>query len=162
MLADAIGITHGPVSIRWSKTAAPSVTESEVGSGLQARKVRDGSSVCIIGIGKMLSVATEVAGLLEADGISATVWDPRVVRPLDPVMIADASRHDLVVTIEDGLREGGIGMSIRDDVEAHGTGTKVEVLGVPTTYIPHGKPDEILASLGLNAAGVANTIRRAR
>ena len=48
--------------------------------------------------------------MLAADGVSATVWDARVVKPLDPAMLADAARHPLVVTVEDGLRDGGIGI----------------------------------------------------
>ena len=161
MLADAIDITTGPVSIRWPKTAAPSVSESEVGLGLRARRVRAGNRVCIIGVGKMLEAALGAADLLEADGIDATVWDPRVVRPLDAAMTADAATHDLVITVEDGLREGGVGMSIRDAVEAERTGTRVRVLGVPTRHIPHGKPDAILTALGLDAHGVAAQIRAA-
>ena len=107
----------------------------------------------------MLGAAQEAADLLEAEGLRATVWDPRVVKPLDPEMIADAGTHRLVVTIEDGLRHGGIGSMIAD--ELHDTAARVEVLGVPTEYLPQGKPDVILATLGLDGTGVAETIRAA-
>ena len=133
-----------------------------MGRGLSARKDRAGGPVkrvCIIGVGKMLAAAQEAAERLSADGIEATVWDPRVVKPLDPAMIGDAGEHRLVVTIEDGLRHGGIGSMIADDLQD--SSARVEVLGVPTDYLPHGKPDDILASLGLDGAGVADTIRRA-
>jgi 1-deoxy-D-xylulose-5-phosphate synthase len=162
MLADAMEITGGPVSIRWPKTQAPSVSEAEVGIGLSGRRVRAGTDVCIIGVGKMLAVATEAAEILGSEGVSATVWDPRVVRPLDPEMIADACRHPLVITVEDGLREGGIGMSIRDEIEASGCSSRVRVLGVPTAHIPHGNADAILTSLGLDGAGIADTVRSTR
>jgi 1-deoxy-D-xylulose-5-phosphate synthase len=162
MLSDAMSVTDGPVSIRWPKTPAPSVPEQEVGGGLSARKVQSGDDVCLIGVGKMLSVTQEAAEVLEADGITVTVWDPRVVKPLDSEMIADAARHELVVAIEDGLRDGGVGARIRDEVEALVDGTHVSVLGVPTTHIPHGKPDQILAALGLDAAGVVEEVRRRR
>ena len=158
MLTDAMLITDGPVTIRWPKTAAPSVPETEVGSGLAARLVRRGLKVCLIGVGKMLAAAEDAARQLETERIDATVWDPRVVHPLDPGMIADAAAHDVVVTIEDGLRDGGIGVAIRDQVEAHDSTTKVAVLGVPTRHIPHGKADEILASLGLDAGGIVDAV----
>ena len=161
MLADAMDITGGPVSIRWPKTAAPSVTEAEVGAGLSGRRVRSGTDVCIVGVGKMLAAAAEAADILAAEGISATVWDPRVVRPLDAKMITDAAHHPLIVTVEDGLREGGIGMSIRDEIEALGSSARVRVLGVPTAHIPHGNVDDILTALGLDGHGVAATIRAA-
>jgi 1-deoxy-D-xylulose-5-phosphate synthase len=74
-------------------------------------------------------------------------------------MIADAVRHQLVVTVEDGIREGGIGMSIAHEIAALAPGGPVETLGVPTRFIPHGDPKHILARLGLDADGIAATIR---
>ncbi len=136
--------------------------DDEVGSGLNARRISEGSDVCIIGVGKMVASATEAAMLLEADGISATVWDPRVAKPLDPAMLTDAARHRLVVTVEDGLADGGIGSGI-DLALAELLGAEpkpeIRILGVPTRYIPHGKPDAILADLGLDGPGVADTVR---
>jgi 1-deoxy-D-xylulose-5-phosphate synthase len=65
-----------------------------------------------------------------------------------------------VVTIEDGYREGGIGAAIAGQLAEHGgVMPRIEVLGVPVQYIPHGKPDAILAGFGLDAAGVAATTR---
>jgi 1-deoxy-D-xylulose-5-phosphate synthase len=164
MLEDAYAITDGPVSIRWPRTPAPVVADEHVGRGLQARKVREAGNgdrrVCLIGIGKMLAAASEAAVLLEREGIDATVWDPRCIRPLDPAMLADAADHDIVVTIEDGLSHGGIGASAARALrEQHGR-SNVEVLGVPTEYIPHGDPDDILHSLGLDAEGVVAAVRR--
>ncbi len=156
MLMDAYDVTGGPSCIRWPKTAAPSVTDDEVGRGLSGRKVRSGSRVCLIGVGKMLAAAETAADILVADGIEATVWDPRVVKPLDPEMLADARCHDLVVSIEDGLRDGGVGSRIADEI---GRAARVEVLGVPTAYYEHDKPETILSRLGLDGAGVASTVR---
>ncbi len=158
MLSDAYDITSGPVCIRWPKTPPPIVSDDLVGRGLEARLDREGSDVCIIGIGKMFAAAQEAADLLAADGISATVWDPRVAKPLNQDMLQQAAGHRLVVTIEDGLAEGGIGANIA--AELSGRGPQVTVLGVPTDYLPHGKADAILESLGLDAAGVAETIRK--
>jgi 1-deoxy-D-xylulose-5-phosphate synthase len=156
MLHDALDLcTDGPATIRWTKTAAPSVPDDEVGSGLSARKVRTGSDVCILAVGKMLAGAQAAAEALAADGIEATVWDVRVV-PLDPEMLADAARHPAVLTAEDGVREGGVGSMI-----ANALPTKVHVLGIPTEFIQHGKPDQILASLGLDAAGLEAEARTA-
>ncbi|MFT7600262.1 MAG: 1-deoxy-D-xylulose-5-phosphate synthase [Acidimicrobiales bacterium] len=159
MLTDAYDLDRGPVCIRWPKTAAPSVPNSMVGRGLSARKDRSGSGVCIIGVGKMLGAAQEAADLLVADGISATVWDPRVVKPLDPDMLADAAEHDLVITIEDGLRHGGIGSMIAYELQE--SSCRVEVLGVPTEFLPQGKADDILSALGLDGEGVATSAREA-
>lgn len=166
-LHDALEITSGPVALRWAKTACPHVEEGEVGSGLRGRKVRSGTDVCLVGVGKMLATCVEAAAVLEEEGISATVWDPRVVHPLDPALVADAASHAAVVCIEDGYRDGGIGMTLRDEVEELtldrpvAERPTVRVLGVPTRYIAHAKPDAILADLGLDVAGVVADARRA-
>ena len=79
------------------------------------------------------------------------------MKPLDPAMLADAGRHPYVVTVEDGLRDGGVGMAVADRLCELTVGRpepRVRVLGVPAAYIPHGKPDAILAELGLDAAGI--------
>src|SRR5262249_14170815 len=116
MLRDALDVHDGPVAIRWSKTAAPSVGEDEVGHGLTARKVRDGRDVCVLAVGKMLAAATEAAERLATEGLDVTVWDVRAVRPLDPRMIVDALHHPVVVTVEDGVREGGAGAAVVDAI----------------------------------------------
>ena len=168
MLHDALDITDGPVAIRWPRTAAPVVPENEVGHGLSARLVRadDTARVCLVGVGKMLAAATVAAERLAADGIACTVWDPRVVQPLDPVLVADAARHDLVVSIEDGLREGGVGSRLADEVAtaAMAAGAArppyVRVLGTPQRFLAQGTPAAILHDLGLDADGLEAEVRR--
>ena len=162
MLHDALELcTDGPSLIRFSKTAPPAPEVGDVGSGLSARLVSEGDGqICVIGVGKMLGVAREAAERLAADGTSITVWDPRVIKPLDVEMLHDAARHDLVVTLEDGLRDGGAGSMIADALRdlAPAGGPSVRVLGVPSAYLPHGKPDAILAQLGLDVDSLISEI----
>ncbi|MCU1504123.1 MAG: dxs [Ilumatobacteraceae bacterium] len=163
MLHDAIQLAEeGPVAIRYPNGSAPQVGEHDVGVGLLARRLREGDgSVCILAIGKLVNAAAKAAKLLEQQGIEATVWDVRCCAPLDPAMIADAARHGAVITCEDGVRAGGIGMTIADEVHAISVPVPVTVLGVPTRFIPQGKPDRILAQLGLDADGLVATARAA-
>jgi 1-deoxy-D-xylulose-5-phosphate synthase len=158
MLRTALDITDGPVAIRWPKTPARQATPDEVGSGLSARRLRHGEDLCIISVGKMLDAAEAAAEALAADGVSVTLWDARVVKPLDPAMLADAAGHAHVLTVEDGLRDGGVGAAIAAEIAELSLGaprpTRVRVLGIPSAYLPHGKPDELLADLGLDAAGI--------
>ena len=165
-LTDAVELcTDGPAMLRWTKQAAPSVAETEVGSGLNARRAIEGSGdVCLIGIGNRFSEALAAADMLATSGISATVWDPRVVKPADPEMIADAASHRLVVTIEDGLRDGGAGCGIRDLIVADAKDKDIErpafaVLGMPTAYVPHDKPATILSRYGLDAGGIVEVVK---
>jgi 1-deoxy-D-xylulose-5-phosphate synthase len=78
-------------------------------------------------------------------------------------MLAAAAAAPLVVTVENGLVGGGAGAELADRiVELAGVGHAPPVLrlGVPTTYLPHGRPDRILAELGLDAAGIAAATRK--
>ena len=163
MLHDAIHLAEdGPVVVRYPKGAARLVGEHEVGVGLQARRMREGDgSVCILAVGKLVGNAEKAAETLAADGIDVTLWDVRSCAPLDDRMIADAARHGVVVTCEDGIRDGGIGMTIADRVHELAATVPVHVLGVPTKFIPQAKPDRILAQLGLDADGIAATVRTA-
>ena len=156
MLHDAIGLAdEGPVVLRWPRGAAHHVGEHEVGVGLKARMVREGDgSVAILAVGKMLQAAVQAAAQLAEQGVQATVWDVRSCAPLDPEMIRHAAGHRRVVTAEDGIREGGIGMSIADQVHAITDGVHVEVLGIPAKFIPQAPADKILAQFGLDAAGI--------
>jgi 1-deoxy-D-xylulose-5-phosphate synthase len=107
----------------------------------------------------MLAAATDAAALLAQQGVDCTLYDPRVVQPLDPAMIDDIAGHDIVVTIEDGLRIGGAGAGVRDALGERGANCRIKVLGVPTEYIPHGNPDVIHAGFGLDGPGIAASIR---
>jgi 1-deoxy-D-xylulose-5-phosphate synthase len=162
MLHDALELcTDGPAAIRFPKTMPPPLDDADamaVGDGLRGRKVRQGQDVCILSVGKMLGFARQAAETLAGEGVEATLWDVRVVKPLDEEMLADAAQHPLVVTVEDGYREGGAGSMIAERVSALGGGP-THVLGVPVAYLPHGKPDAILAELGLDGHGIAATVR---
>ncbi len=158
MLHDAMAMTSGPVMIRWPKTMARHVGPDEVGAGLGARRVRQGDQLCILSVGKMLDAAEAAADRLEAEGVSVTLWDARVVTPPDPEMLLDAARHPFVLTVEDGMREGGAGSLFADHLAELSVGRpdapRVRVLGTPVAYIPQGKPEAILAELGLDTPGI--------
>jgi 1-deoxy-D-xylulose-5-phosphate synthase len=164
MMHDATTLVDdGPIAIRYPRGAARQVSEHEVGSGLNARKVVTGSgTACIVAIGKMLESAEKAAAKLAEGGVEVTVWDARSCAPLDPEMIADAAAHDRVITIEDGIRDGGIGMSIADAVCALDQSIRTDVLGLPTKFIPHDpKSDAILSRFGLDADGIVALVRNA-
>ena len=164
MLEEALTL-EGPAVIRFPKTRARQVATGEVGRGLTGRRLQAGNgSVCILAVGKMVGPAEEAAAQLLTEGVEATVWDVRVVSPPDPEMLADAARHDLVVTAEDGMRHGGAGMFLADAMASAEPGTRVPpvtVLGIPRTFIAQDKPDSILARFGLDGPGLAQSVREA-
>ena len=164
MLHDALRLADaGPVVIRYPKGAARQVAADDVGSGLEARKLQQGDGgVAILAVGKMVAAASKAAEQLGANGTPVTVWDVRSCAPLDPNMIDDAASHRYVITVEDGIREGGIGTSIAGQIAERRTDTRVTVLGVPTKFLPHAKPDRLLSQLGLDADGIVAAVEAAR
>ncbi|HZI44706.1 MAG TPA: 1-deoxy-D-xylulose-5-phosphate synthase [Ilumatobacter sp.] len=161
MMLDALTLADdGPVAIRYPRGAARQVAELDVGSGLAARRITAGDGrVCVLAIGKFVEAAGKAAERLAERGTAVEVWDVRCCAPLDSEMIAAAAAHDVVVTIEDGVRDGGIGMAIADRVSTTAPGTRIVSLGLPCRFIPHGEAQHIVAQLGLDADGIERTIR---
>ncbi len=161
MLAEALSIADGPSAVRYPKGPARQVPPDEVGSGVAGRLVCRGTDVCLLAVGKMVDACEEAARVLNQQGVSATIWDVRVVKPLDPVMTADAATHPLVVTVEDGVRVGGAGSSIAEAVAASAEGRAVPpvvVLGLPDRFIAQASPASIHAAVGLDGPGIAASV----
>jgi 1-deoxy-D-xylulose-5-phosphate synthase len=165
MLHEALELP-GPSAIRFPKTPARRSPDGQTGDGLQARLLRRGDgSVCVLAVGKLVHAALQAAELLASAGIEATVYDVRVVAPPDLAMLADAARHELVVTAEDGIAVGGAGtfllaaMTGLPDLDRPLPPSRT--LGTPRRYLAHGKPDQILAELGLDGPGLARSIQEA-
>jgi len=165
MLQAALSL-EGPAVIRWPKTPSATGTLAPAGP-LEARRLVAGDpNLVLIGIGKLAHAARAAAALLEAEGISASVFDPRVIRPADEQMLQAAVAAELVVTAEDGLAAGGAGAYLQGRIAAlaREQGLPVPqalVLGLDTAYFPHAKPDRILARAGLDAPGIAASVSAA-
>jgi 1-deoxy-D-xylulose-5-phosphate synthase len=167
-LLDAAVDLDGPSVVRFPKGAV--TTYADIGpaagpvDGLSARRLHDGDDVTILAVGDRAAAAVRAAELLAAEGIAASVWDVRSVRPADPAMVASAAAAPLVVTVENGVIGGGAGAELADRIgELVGVPAAPPVLrlGVPTTFLPHGDPARLVAELGLDADGIAAATRKA-
>ena len=156
MLHDSMILANdGPVVIRYPKGKARSVEAHKVGNGITSLQLTTGDkSIAILAIGKMVAAAESVVETLALSGVAATLYDVRCCAPLDPAMIRDAATHGVVLTVEDGLLDGGIGASIATAIHDINPETRVDSLGVPTQFIQHAKPDVILTRFGLDAPGI--------
>ena len=165
MLAEALKLP-GPSLIRYPKTPSPGPL-GPLGTGLKSRRLRTGTGeVVLVGIGKMTRAMLAAAEELFDDGIETDVFDARVVRPADPMLLDAMARARLVVTAEDGLAHGGAGSYLVGEADRYAdlsvlAGPRQLVLGVPTHYYDHAKPDAILSALGLDGPGIADATRRA-
>jgi 1-deoxy-D-xylulose-5-phosphate synthase len=163
MFRQALEITDGPVALRWSRGTAPEVDPSEVGSGLNARLIAEGPDACILAAGSLRAPAEKAVELLSEEGFEVSLWDPRILKPLDREMMRHAATHRLVVTLEDGVRVGGFGSTVNDALQRRMDAMPPRVLqvGLPDSYLPHGAANELLAENGLDASGIAATVRKA-
>jgi 1-deoxy-D-xylulose-5-phosphate synthase len=165
MLETALSLP-GPSSIRFPKTPPPPRCLG-AGEGIAARLIREGDgSVCVLAIGKLVGACLDAADLLDQDGIDPTVYDVRVVSPPDPEMLTAALAHRVVVTAEDGFKHGGAGEFLRSAAAAialdeRRTVPTFRILGIPRAFVAQGRPDALLAELGLDGAGIAESLRHA-
>ena len=159
-LAEAVAVEDSPTVIRFPKGVAP----VEI---LELRRLHDGvdvlveaaaKDVLLVSVGAMAPVAIKVAELLAAHGIGATVIDPRWVVPVRRSVLDLAKDHRLVVTLEDGVRVGGIGTRIRQDLRAAQIDTALNELGLPDEFLEHASRTEILDRVGLKAQDIAQEI----
>jgi 1-deoxy-D-xylulose-5-phosphate synthase len=164
-LADMMftAIEHdGPSAIRYPRGAVVGVTCKPEPKKLtigEAELLRDGSDVAILGLGPMSAMAVELADLLEHDGFSAAVINPRFIKPLDINMLKRFSeRVAAFVTIEDHVKMGGFGSAVLEALESIGSHIPVVRIGWPDKFIEHGKIDSLRAKNGLTAAAARNEL----
>ncbi|MBD8485558.1 1-deoxy-D-xylulose-5-phosphate synthase [Frigoribacterium sp. CFBP 8759] len=159
-LREAVAVDDAPTVIRFSKGAVgvehDAVERLEDGVEVLRRTGRD--DVLIVCVGPMAGIGLEVAERLEAQGIGATVVDPRWVVPVPASIIELAAAHRLVITIEDGVRVGGIGTRVRQDLRGAGVDTAVTELGLPDEFLEHGSRAEILDEAGLTPQHIARDV----
>lgn len=154
----------GPVALRYPRGVGegvelPAVPETfEVGKSFE---VRAGEDVAILAFGRMVHSALGAADILEAEGISVRVVDMRWVKPLDIEAIKQAASTKLVVTVEEGVIAGGVGEAVLSELVKQGAQARVLNLGFADEFVPQGKVDELLAHAGLDAQGIAASIRKA-
>lgn len=158
--AEALEVDDAPTVIRYPKGAvSPELPALErLSDGVDVLVRGEGTDVLLVGIGPMAHVAVDVAERLAAQGIGATVVDPRWVVPVPESIVTLAREHRLVITIEDGIRVGGIGTRVRQVLREAGVDTAVDELGLPDEFIPHASREQILADAGLTASKIAQDV----
>jgi 1-deoxy-D-xylulose-5-phosphate synthase len=159
-LAEAVAVDDAPTVLRFSKGNVGNEFEAarRTADGVDVLREAPHRDVLIVAVGPMAKLALQVAERLAAQGIGATVIDPRWVIPVSPSIIELAGQHRLVVTIEDGIRVGGIGTRIRQELRAAGVDTAVDELGLPDEFIPQASREEILTEVGLTDQQIARDI----
>lgn len=159
-LDEAVEVDDAPTVIRFPKgeVAADIPAVERLTDGVDVLSRGESEDVLIVAIGPFAAMAMDVASRLRAQGIGATVIDPRWAIPVQQSVIDLARNHRLVITLEDGIRVGGIGTRVRQVLREAGIDTAVDELGLPDEFIDHASRDQILSDAGLTAPKIAQDI----
>ena len=146
-----VGATVGPALDAWPWGKAVVRRESTLRSD-----ARTGKRLAILAFGTVLHPA-----LAAAQALDATVVDMRFAKPLDAECVLELARtHDGIVTVEEGSIAGGAGSAVGECLAQAGLAVPLLHLGLPDQFIEHGDPARLLASCGLDAAGIEQSIRQ--
>jgi 1-deoxy-D-xylulose-5-phosphate synthase len=153
----------GPAAIRYPRGTGSGVAVKEQPRRLEigvAEVVRDGHDVAIFGLGAMLPEAMRLAAMLEREGFSAAVINPRFAKPIDRTCVAEYARHcGLLVTLEDHVLAGGFGSALLEALSEMELAAPVVRVGWPDAFIEHGKVEALRAKYGLTAEAALKTAR---
>jgi 1-deoxy-D-xylulose-5-phosphate synthase len=160
LLAEAVSIEDAPTLIRFGKGSVDQNIDAvkRLADGVDVLRESAAKDVLLVAVGSMAKIALSVADLLAAQGIGATVIDPRWVIPVAESVVSLAADHRLVVSIEDGIRVGGIGTRIRQAMRAAQVDTALNEIGLPDEFLEHASREEILERVGLDAQTIARDI----
>ncbi|HQR03138.1 MAG TPA: 1-deoxy-D-xylulose-5-phosphate synthase [Rhodocyclaceae bacterium] len=150
----------GPAAVRYPRGSGPGITPGTdldtlpIGKGEIRRR---GSRIALLAFGTLVTPA-----LAAGDILDATVANMRFIKPLDRALVLELARnHDLLVSIEENTLIGGAGAEIARCLEESGLTRRLLRLGLPDRFIEHGDQAQLLAQLGLDAAGIVARVRAA-
>ena len=160
LLGEAVAIEDGPTLVRFGKGSVDENISAlrRLEDGVDVLLESPSKDVLLVAVGSMAKIAIQVSSLLAAQGIGSTVIDPRWVIPVAKSVVEMAAKHRLVVTIEDGIRVGGIGTRIRQAMRAAQVDTALNEIGLPDEFLEHATREEILERVGLSPQAIARDI----
>lgn len=133
--------------------------EVKVGTG---RKLRDGDDIAVLSVGPVGINVVKAVEMIEndGDGISVAHYDMRFVKPLDENLLKEvAAKFKHVITVEDGVREGGFGSAVIEWMEDNGQHLDIVRLGLPDHFVEHGTVAQLQSIVGIDAEGIRRTIK---
>ncbi|MDD4143076.1 MAG: 1-deoxy-D-xylulose-5-phosphate synthase [Prolixibacteraceae bacterium] len=149
---------NAPFSIRYPRGCGMSVDwkkpfeKLETGKG---RQLSEGTDLAILTIGKSGIIARQALEMIKAGNISAAHYDMRFVKPLDEELLKEVfKKFSHVITVEDGVIQGGFGSAVLEFMAEQGFSAKVKVLGIPDRFIEHGTQDDLYKECGIDADGI--------
>ena len=162
----------GPIAIRYPRGKANGHLGDEVkdklliGKGVCLREATEGAKMAVLSIGAIGNTVAEAIELLgeKAKGDEARVahYDMRWLKPIDEQLLKQvAEKFDTIVTVEDGVINGGLGSAVLEYMADHGYTPKVVRLGVKDQFVEHGSTKELYQLLKLDKEGICESLLQA-
>ncbi|MFD6138186.1 1-deoxy-D-xylulose-5-phosphate synthase [Promicromonospora sp. NPDC060271] len=165
-LRAAVDVDDAPTVVRYPKGAVgddiPAVEEldgvdvvgrfSPVGGGSTGPAGKEARRVLVVGVGSMAGCAMDTGEALAAHGLAVTVASPTWVLPVPENLVKLCGEHDLVVTLEDGVVDGGVGDMLAQRAGEQGIGTPQVHVGLPVAFLDHASRDHIVRAQRMTAA----------
>lgn len=163
MMFTAQNENHGPFSIRYPRGCGCIIDWRQPMQAIplgKSRQLSEGSDFALLTIGAIGISAGRAVKMLLKDGISAAHFDMRFVKPLDEVSLHNIFRtYKKVVTIEDGVLQGGFGSAIGEFMSDHKYCVDLKRIGIPDKFIDHGTTEELYRDYGLDQQGIYRTLK---
>ncbi|MDE6370653.1 MAG: 1-deoxy-D-xylulose-5-phosphate synthase, partial [Duncaniella sp.] len=159
----------GPMAIRYPRGRArkapdKSYPERTITIG-RGQRLREGDDLVVLTLGTVADDAAKAIDRAEKElGLSVAHYDMRFAKPLDKEIMAEViSKNVPVITVEDGIKDGGMGSAVLEWLNSHaavveGALPPVTRLGIPDNFVPHGSPAQLHALCGYDADGIYNAI----
>ncbi|WP_328916680.1 MULTISPECIES: 1-deoxy-D-xylulose-5-phosphate synthase [unclassified Streptomyces] len=161
-LREAVAVEDAPTVVRYSKGAVgPAVAAvGRIGGMDVLRAPADGGrpDVLLVSVGALAPMCLEIATLLDAQGITTTVVDPRWVKPVDEALPGLAAKHRVVITVEDNGRAGGVGSAVAQALRDAEVDVPLRDFGIPQEFLAHGSRKDVMAAVGLTAPDIARQV----
>ncbi|GAB2820499.1 1-deoxy-D-xylulose-5-phosphate synthase [Streptomyces daliensis] len=160
-LREAVDVDDAPTVVRYSKGAVgPAVPAVARIGGMDVLREAGAArpDVLLVSVGALAPMCLEIAGLLDKQGISTTVVDPRWVKPVDEALAPLADQHRVVVTVEDNSRAGGVGSAVAQALRDAGVDVPLRDFGIPERFLDHASRGEVMAEIGLTAPDIARQV----
>jgi 1-deoxy-D-xylulose-5-phosphate synthase len=147
----------GPSAIRYPRGTGPASVVKDQPVALEIGKaavLADGMDVAIFALGALLGEGKRLASMLEAQGLSVALIDPRFAKPIDRDAVAlYGERCRLLITLEDHVLAGGFGSAVLEAASELGLSVPIVRVGWPDEFIEHGKQDDLRRKYGVTAEG---------
>ncbi|MGE7385577.1 1-deoxy-D-xylulose-5-phosphate synthase [Streptomyces sp. NPDC004126] len=162
-LREAVEVKDAPTVVRYSKgVVGPAVPAVGRIGGMDLLRAPAPEvtrpDVLLVSVGALAPMCLEIADLLDKQGISTTVVDPRWVKPVDEALAPLAEGHRVVVTVEDNGRTGGVGAAVSQALRDAGVDVPLRDFGIPQRFLDHAQRKEIMAEIGLTAPDIARQV----